>query len=139
MNIQLKDENAYIVRFDKGEEVITSLADFMHENNITACSFSAIGSTGEIELGYYNKNLKEYRRKPFYEELEIISCNGNGGIMDAKPVIHAHGMFGRTDFTTIGGHIFKMVVTATCEVVITKLHGELVRGKNEEFKLNLLK
>lgn len=138
MKIALQDHRRYILRFDKDEDIIAGLGVFMADQKMTACFFSGIGSTGEIELGYYNGHLKEYRKKPFFEELEVISLIGNGGIMDGKPAVHAHGMFGRTDFTTVGGHVFKLIVAATCEIFLIQLDGELKRGKNEEFNLNLL-
>ncbi len=138
MKIVAQDQNQYVLRFDKDEEVIAGLGSFMSEQKITACGFTAIGSAGQLELGYYNKNLKEYRKKPFYEDLEIVSFMGNGGIMEGKPAIHGHGLFGRTDFTVIGGHVFKMVVTATCEMFVNKLNTTLNRAKNEQFNLNLL-
>lgn len=138
MKIALEEPHQYILRFDKGEDVIAELGNFLAAQSILSCSFSGIGSTSEVELGYYNGHLKEYRKKPFFEELEVISLTGNGGIMEGKPAVHAHGMFGRTDFTTVGGHVFKLVVSATCEIFLTQLDGELKRGKNDEFNLNLL-
>ncbi len=78
MKISLKDNEKFVLRFDKGEEVIAGIASFMKEHGVYACSFSAIGSAAEVELGYYNSFLKEYRHKPFVENLEVISLNGNG-------------------------------------------------------------
>jgi len=138
MKLVLKDNQKYILRFDKTEEVCKGLQDFIAQEQIKACAFYGIGSCSDIELGYYNKNLKEYRKKPYYEDLEIISFQGNGGTIAEKPAIHAHGMFGRTDFTVLGGHVFKMTTNATCEVFVTKLDGELKRENNQEFNLNLL-
>ena len=52
--------------------------------------------------------------------------------------LHAHGSFGRTDFSVIGGHVFKLVTLATCEIFLIKLDGEMKRKNNPDLQLNLL-
>ena len=138
MKIIIQDNRRYLLRFDKGEELIESLATFATQQGILAASFSAIGTALEVELGFYNSHLKEYRRKPFVEDLEVDAIVGDISALDGKPFAHAHGTFNRTDFTTIGGHIFRLVVNATCEVNLIKLEGTAARAKNDEFNLNLL-
>ncbi len=138
MKAVLKDNRRYVLRFDKGEEVFASLQEFLLRENISACVFSAIGACSEIELGYYNPSLKDYRKKPFYEALEMVSLIGNGGIADSKPFLHAHGMFSRTDFTAIGGHVFKLLISANCEMFLIKLEGQLSRKLDPETNLKLL-
>lgn len=138
MKLILKDNRRYMLRFDKGEEVFAKLAEFLAEEKIDNCVFNAIGAVSEIELGYFNDHLKEYRRKPYYEALEVISLMGNACMADGQPSVHAHGMFGRTDFTTLGGHVFKLLVSVTCEMFLIKLDGQMARKHNEEFNLKLL-
>lgn len=138
MKIILQNDNNYILRFDKGEEAIAGLMKFMKDNSIAACSFTGLGAAAEIELGFFNAHIKEYRKKPFFEELEIISLVGNGGLKDNEPVVHAHGIFGRTDFTVVGGHVFKLTVSITAEIHLTKLDGALERVINTDYNLNLL-
>ena len=140
MKVILQDNNNYILRFDKGETVFQGLADFMSSQQISACNFSGIGSCSNVELGFYNPFLKEYKKKPYIDEMEIISLTGNGSILDSdkKPTIHAHGIFGRIDFTVLGGHVFEIVVLATCEIFLTKLNGTMTRKNNPELNLNLL-
>jgi len=140
MKIVIKDNRRFILRFDKGEEVISGLQDFMAREQIKACSFYALGTAGEIELGFFNVHIKNYRRKKYLEELEIASMLGNGAISqgDGKPAVHAHGVFSRTDFTSLAGHVFLAKALATCEVFLIVLDGEMKRANNPEFNLNLL-
>ncbi len=126
------------MRFDKGEELLSALTGFITQNQIQAASFTGIGTTSEAELGYFNAYLKQYRKKPLLENLEIISLIGNVATVDAKPVIHCHGSFSRTDFSMVGGHVFKLTVLATCEIFLIKLDGEMKRVNNPEFDLNML-
>lgn len=128
-----------MLRFDKGEEIFAGLIKVMRDQNINSCFFQAIGSCGEVELGFYNKFLKDYRHKPFVEDLEIISLSGNGCLgEDGSPVIHAHGVFGRNDFSVFGGHVFKLIAEATCEFFLIKLEGQMSRKLNSEWNLKLL-
>ncbi len=138
MKIILQDNSNFVLRFDKDEEVIAGLAAFMQAQGVKACTFFAIGAASEVDLGFYNPHIKDYRKKPYVDDFEIISLNGSGGTKDGASVIHAHGQFGRNDFTTIGGHVFALKVGVTCEVFLTKLEGELKRENNADFNLNLL-
>lgn len=138
MNVSLQNKKSFVLRFDKGEEVIEELAKFMQDQDIEACVFYGIGSAYEVVLGYFNAYIKSYRKKPFYEENEIVSLTGNGAMLEGKPIIHAHGIFSRNDFSLIGGHVFKLIVNVTCEVYLTKLEGFLERKNNPEFDLKLL-
>ena len=138
MKIILQSNNEFVVRLDKGEEVLSSLEEFMKTQQITACSFSGIGAIDTLELAFYNTHLKEYRKKPFLEELEVLSFSGTGSMKDGQAFIHSHGVFGRTDFSVFGGHVFKLVVSVTLELHLTKLEGELKRELNADANLNLL-
>ena len=138
MKIILQDNNNFILRFDKDEEVIAGLSAFMETQGIKACTFFAIGAVSEVSLGYFNTHLKTYRQKPYVDDLEIISLTGNGAIKEGKPIIHAHGLFGHNDFTSLGGHVFSCKVSITCEVSLIKLEGGIKRENNAEFNLSLL-
>ena len=127
-----------MLRFDKGEEVFAGLAEFASKNQIDAGVFWGIGTVSEADLGFYNPFLKQYRSKPLVENFEIISLVGNVSVLEGKPSLHAHGSFGRTDFSVIGGHVFKLVALATCEVFLIKLEGKIGRQNNPEFNLNLM-
>jgi hypothetical protein len=138
MKVILQDDRRHILRFDKDEDVISGIQDFMKAQNIYACAFFGIGAAASVELGYFNTYLKDYRKKPYVEELEIASFSGNGGLTDGQPAIHAHGVFSRNDFTSLAGHVFKLVVSVTCEIFLIKLDGALERKHNSDFNLNLL-
>jgi uncharacterized protein len=138
MKVIIEDNGKFLIRFDKDEEVFAGLLNFATEHNITAAVFTAIGACSEIEIGFFNTTLKDYRRKPLFENKEIISLNGNIAISDGKPVVHAHGIFGDTEFNVVGGHIFKLVVSVTCEVSLTKLEGQAQRILDPGSNLNLL-
>lgn len=137
MKVVLQDNSNFILRFDKSEDVIVGLEKFMADENIEAFTFSAIGAAGEVEIGFYSIG-RQYIKHNFAEDLEVTSLLGNGGELNGKPVIHAHGTFGKSDLSVIGGHVLKLIVSVTCEVSVLVLKGHLDRANNSEFNLNLL-
>ncbi|MCR4310971.1 MAG: DNA-binding protein [Candidatus Taylorbacteria bacterium] len=138
MNVVLTDGQQHIVRFDKGEEVIAGIKDFCDEYEIKAGSLSGIGATGGVVLSYYKVSEKEYEDKVCEEELEIVSLSGNISRMGSDVVVHAHGVFSDATMKTYGGHVKKLTVSVTCEVVITTFPGALDRAHDEDTGVNLL-
>lgn len=137
MKIALKDGRRYVLRFDKDEELMKALGDFAAAEKITAGHFSAVGTVSSIELGFFNSFIKEYRKKLILDNMEIVSLAGNFSVLENKPVIHAHGSFSNNEFVVVGGHVFKAVILATCEVFVLKMDGELKRGLDKNTNLNL--
>ena len=133
--------NSYVLRFDPVEEVLKKLMEFAEKESINGASFTAIGAVKKVVLAYYDIGEKEYLDKNFDEEMEIVNVIGNvaRNAEMGNIIVHAHGSFGNRDFEVIGGHIKEMLVSATCEVSLTKLEGGLERTFNQEISLNLLK
>ena len=138
MKIILQDDRRYIVRFDKGDEVVSALKKFLTEQNITASTFSGIGASGLAELSYFNLETKKYQNKTFNEDLEIVSLTGNSAVLNGETALHAHCVLSKSDFSTLGGHVIKLVVSATCEIFLIKLDGAMERKLDPETSLNLL-
>jgi predicted DNA-binding protein with PD1-like motif len=139
MKIIIKENNKYVLRFNRGEEVISLLKEFCKEENILSASFTGIGAVNQIKLGWYDVENKEYERKEFQEKLEIISLIGNVSKMEEEIIVHVHGNFASRDFKSIAGHVDKMIVSATCEIVLEKFETPIERERSEEIGLNLMK
>jgi uncharacterized protein len=139
MKIILDDEGLLLLRFDTGENVLEGISDFCESENVLAASFTAIGAAGATTLSYYDLKNKKYIDREFTDDLEIVSVTGNVGRMHKKPIIHAHGVFADRSLKTYGGHIKKIVVSATCEVTLTVLEGEIVREFDAKTGLNLIR
>jgi predicted DNA-binding protein with PD1-like motif len=139
MNLIIQKGNKFILRFDRGEELISGLAAFCQKKEIRAAFLSAIGAAQELELSFYDLEKKKYSDKNFHAPLEVCGLTGNIAQMAGKIIIHAHGCFSDAKMRTIGGHIKKLVVAGTCEVLIQKFKGKIERRSNEETGLNLMK
>lgn len=138
MQLVLSDDEKMVVRFDPGEEIFSGLVNFAKERGIDAAFISGVGSASEAELGYYDADKKEYQKMIFKEPMEVLSVTGNIGILDTQVVVHLHGSLGLSNYQMIGGHIHKLVVNRTVEIMIDTMGGEMKRAYDEETGLNLL-
>jgi len=139
MKIILEEKDKYILRFDKGEELIAGLIEFCQAKKIKAGFFIALGAASQVVLAYYHLDKKEYQDKKIDEDLEIVSLSGNVVEMDKKIIIHSHGVFSDSQMRTYGGHLNKLVVSGTGEVLLEVFKGKIERQYSQEIGLNLMK
>ena len=55
-----KSGNRYILRLNRGEEIISSITDLCRKENIKAASVNGIGATQSVEAGFYDLKKKKY-------------------------------------------------------------------------------
>lgn len=133
-----KSGNLYVLRLEPEEEFISVIQNFCKENGVHSAWLEAVGSTKDLELAYFNLDKKDYDTSVFVEFLEVVNITGNIALQDNKPFCHAHGIFSRPDMSTVGGHVVRCVVSATLEVSLRVLEGEMNRKFDEETNLHLL-
>lgn len=138
MEIIHQASNTHIVTVRRGEEVLRSLLIYLKENNIRAGHFTGLGAAESLEIAFYNLETKEYEKKKTNFDVEILSLVGNVSLIEGEPIIHAHGVFGKRDFSAFGGHVFELVVGGTCELHLTELDGFMTREYDEATGLRLL-
>jgi predicted DNA-binding protein with PD1-like motif len=134
-----KVENGYLIRIDKGEELMAAIIGFIAEKGIPSGVISGIGALTDVELGYFNRDRQEYQRQKFDNIYELLSLKGNISYIDGKPIVHAHCILGRNDYGLIGGHLFSGEVAVTAEVFVQVFNERISRAMNPELKLNLLR
>jgi predicted DNA-binding protein with PD1-like motif len=133
-----KAGDRYVLRFETGDRLVASLAEFCRKRRIGAGTFTGIGSCRRAELGFFDPKTKAYAFKTFRGPREIAALVGNISVMDGRPFVHAHAVLGGRDFRTVGGHLREAEILAGGEVVLTVLPGKLVRRRDEQsgtFKL----
>jgi predicted DNA-binding protein with PD1-like motif len=134
----LKIRNGYVVKLDSGEEIMSTLKDFVIDKKIKSAFLQGIGTGKELTLGYYDSKKKLYHKRAFIDEYEFASLNGNISYLGKEPVIHIHCTISPENFMTYAGHLFSGKVAATCEIMITLLDKKLVRKADIKTGLNLL-
>lgn len=138
---KLRDEpdRTWLLVFDPGERVVEGLTSFAREHEVTGARLWGIGAFEEAELGFYRADRKDYDRFTFAEEMELLSLNGNLGVLDGAPRVHAHVVVGRAGGGAAGGHLFEALVGPTLEVFVVEAGMALERALDERTGLPLLR
>ena len=131
--------NDYVVRINRGEEVIDCLKRLCKEEDIKLAEITGLGASNLVEIGVFNPATKEYSTKTFEGMFEITSLVGNATRKDGEVYLHIHINFGDENGMVRGGHLVRTKISATSEIIVRKIDGEVGRELSEEIGLNLLK
>ena len=71
------DKVTYAWIFDSGDEVMDILKTFANEHSLKASRITAIGAFSKAVLGYYDFSIKDYKRIPVTEQVEVVSLLGD--------------------------------------------------------------
>jgi predicted DNA-binding protein with PD1-like motif len=112
-------ERSFVLVFDQGDEVVSTLERFAAEKGLSASRLTAIGAFESATLGYFDWQRKAYERIPVTGQVEVLSLVGDIALDDDCPKLHAHAVLGRRDGSTLGGHLLEARVRPTLEVVLT--------------------
>lgn len=136
-----------VVRIDKGEELCAALLELAEKENIRMAGVTGIGASGDVTLGVFNPRIKEYKSVRYEGDYEIASVTGNLSRRDGKPYLHLHAVIGdptrkfewhhNPSGVTYSGHLNAAVISATCELVIDVIDGEVGRKFSDDIGLNL--
>ena len=134
-----KFNNQIIVRIDKGEEIIEKIKEVALKENIKLANINALGATNNFVVGVYNVDEKKYYSNEFKGNFEIVSLTGTINTINGEFYTHIHMSAGNDKGEVFGGHLNKAIVSATCEMVINIIEGNVDRYFDEEIGLNLFK
>lgn len=128
--------NTIIARIDKGEEILEQLEVISHKENIRLAYVSALGATNDMTVGVFRTEEKKYYANHFTGDMEIVSLTGTVSTMNGSYYAHLHMSAGDTEGHVFGGHLNRCIISATCEMVIQVIDGEVDREFNKEVGLN---
>ena len=132
-------KNGYIVRLEKGEEIITVLSDFADKQKIKGGFVYGIGTVNNLTLGYYDLEKRDYLKKTFQADFELTSLMGNIALLKDSPLVHAHIVVSDSNFGALAGHLFSGTIAVTGEFVILLTESKIERAFDPQTGLNLLK
>lgn len=130
--------NKYVVRLEKGEEIVSSLKELSRKEKISLGRISGIGAVGEAEIGYFETKIKEYHSKVLKGDMEILNLNGNISEMNNEVYLHLHITIADDNLNAVGGHLNSAIISATGEIVIDVIEGKVDRELDEDIGLNLI-
>lgn len=134
-----KFNNYFVVRIDKGEEILENIKKLSIKENIKLAKVSALGALADFTVGVYKVNEKKYYSQSFQGDFEIVSLTGTINTMNKEFYTHIHMSAGNELNQVFGGHLNRAVVSATCEMLIEIIDGVVDRYYDEEIGLNLFK
>ena len=133
-------EKTFAVIFDSGDEVKAGLLAFAREQRLAGSHFTAIGAFSDVTLGYFDWQKKDYKKIPVREQVEVLSLVGDVSLKEnGEPEVHVHVVVGRSDGTTLGGHLMEAHVRPTLEVMVVESPRQLQRRHDPESGLALIR
>ena len=134
-----KAGNRYIVRLNRGDEIISSITELCKKEAIKAGSISGIGATQLVEAGFYSFKKKRYCGYCFNQNMEILSLLGNISTKDGDPYLHLHIVVSNDEGEALGGHLTKAIISVTGEIFIDTIDIEINREPDATTGINLIK
>ena len=131
-------ERSFALVFAKGDEALAGLQSFAREQGVTAARLTGIGAFADARLGYFDRERKDYVEIPVAEQVEVLSLLGDVAVEDDEPKVHVHAVLGRSDGTTLGGHLLEGHVWPTLEVVLDESPAHLRKRSDPETGLALI-
>lgn len=132
-------DKTIVVRIDRGEEILDKIRELAIAENIKLASVTALGATNDFTVGVFNTDEKKYYANEFKGAFEIVSLTGTINTMDGQFYTHIHMSTGNDKGEVFGGHLNRAVVSATCEMTVTVIDGEVDRYRDDDVGLNLFK
>lgn len=130
-------ENTIVARIDKGEEILEKIKEIALTEQIKLASIQALGATNNFTVGVFNVDEKKYYSNEFKGNFEIVSLTGTINTMNHEFYTHIHMSAGNDKGEVFGGHLNRAIVSATCEMIINIIDGEVDRYFDKDVGLNL--
>jgi len=124
-NMQVKlvkdtpDEKVYAVIFLKGDEALSGLTDFAVKYHVEDAHLTGSGAVSSATVAWLDLPKKLYHRITVPTQVEVLSLIGDIATYNGKPIVHMHAVMGRSDGSTVGGHVWELNANPTLEVFVT--------------------
>ena len=132
-------QKTYAIILDSGDEVIECITSFAEKQKLKASQFNAIGAFSKATLGFFDFEIKDYKKIEINEQVEVLNIAGDISLYNNKIKIHAHVVVGKEDGSAHGGHLLKAIVHPTLEIILTESPAYLERKIDEDSGIPLIK
>ena len=124
-----------MLRLDPGEEILTQLRVLAEREDIRFAAVQGLGAVNDFTVGVFHTDTKVYESRRHQGAYEITSLTGTVDRMAGSFYAHLHFSAAGEDNTVLD----EARISATGELVLTLIDGELDREKSPEVGLNLWK
>ena len=127
-----KFADTYVLRIDKGEEIIASLQALCEKENIRLASVSGIGAADRAVIGLYDVGSRQYHKTELEGAMEITSLLGSVTRKDGAVYLHLHINLCDKNMQIFGGHLNECRIGATGEIIVRTIPGQVGRLLDEK-------
>lgn len=128
----------YVMRLDPGDEILEKVLWLAAVEGIKLATVTGLGAVDNVTLGIFSPDTKQYKANMFHADFEIVSLTGTITTQNGRPYAHLHMAVGDLAGRCYGGHLNRAVVSATAEIILTTIPGEVERKPDPKIGLNLM-
>jgi predicted DNA-binding protein with PD1-like motif len=132
------DRRIVVVAVDKGQDAVTMVTEAAARHGMRGARVTAVGGFASAEVGYFDREKRDYLRIPVREQVEVLSLLGDIADNQGQPALHVHAVLGRRDGSAVGGHLLRGEVWPTLEVIISEVGASLAKRVDPETGLALI-
>ena len=130
--------STYVMRLDPGDEIVEKVLWLAAVEDIKLATVTGLGAVDNVTLGIFSPDTKQYKANMFHADFEIVSLTGTITTQRSRPYAHLHMAVGDLSARCFGGHLNRAVVSATAEIVVNVIPGEVGRQPDPKIGLNLM-
>ena len=124
--------SVYVVRLDRGDEVVASITELCRKEFIRLASIEGLGAADHAVVGLYDVEEKKFHGTELNGPMEITSLIGNVTTKDGKVYLHIHINLCDETAAAKGGHLVECRISATSEIFVRTVAGTVERRLDEE-------
>ena len=114
----------------RGEEVLASIRAVCNAEQVRLAEISALGAADHAEIGVYQLAERRFLPRTLEGEMEICALTGNVTRCGDELYLHLHGSLADAEGRVYGGHVNEIRISATAEIFIRLLPGEINRRRD---------
>lgn len=134
-----KVDKTLIIRADRGEELLEAIREACEQHGVKLGVVTGIGAVDRAVVGAFSVETQNYTKHTYEDqEMEILSISGNISTMNGEYYGHLHAVVGLPDGTAVGGHANELRISATSEIFVQIIDGEVDRRFDDRVGLNTL-
>lgn len=122
----------------RGEEVLSCIRAVCNAGQVRLAEISALGAADRAEIGVYHLAKQRFLPRILEREMEICALTGSATQHEGETYLHLHGSLADAQGNVFGGHVNAIRVSATAEVFIRVLPGEIGRRLDAESGIFLM-
>lgn len=132
-------DDTIIIRLEKKEDVVSAVEEICKKENVTLGYVTGIGAVNHVVMGLFATEEKKYYTKEYDGDFEISALVGNITTQNGEVYSHLHITISNSVQEVVyGGHLNQAIVSATAEIFIRTLKGNIERVFDDEIGLNVM-